>query len=91
VGPANVDNFTGGDLRYGFNTTPEERAEILQPIRPRCQNDYGNPTASQILLVAKICVQRDKHVESAFGEVQQLSICFACPAGFLNRQTGVCG
>ena len=64
-------------------------AEVIQTVGGGLEDHDGDRSASQVLLISKVCVQGDQNVKNSFRKFQEFAVLFSSPARFLNGTTNV--
>jgi hypothetical protein len=61
-----------------------KRTQVVDAVASRNQNDYRNIESGDVLLLGKIAIYREKHVELGSSQSEQLAIPFAGPSHLGN-------
>ena len=86
---AHSNDFAGIDFLNGRKAGGEKLAEVIQTVGGGLEEHDGDRSASQVLLISKVCVQGDQNVKGSFRKFQEFAILFSSPARFLNGTTNV--
>ena len=89
LNPISQVDFAGIDFLNGRKAGGEKLAEVIQTVGGGLEDHDGDRSASQVLLILKVCVQGDQNVKNSFRKFQEFAILFSSPARFLNGTTNV--
>jgi hypothetical protein len=63
-----MDYLTRFDSRERCEALWNDRKEVLNPVRPRPNNQNRNSFCVQILLVGQVLVESQQHIEQRIGQ-----------------------
>jgi hypothetical protein len=64
----NADDLTRLDSRERSKALWNDRKEVLNPVRPRPNDQNGNSVCVQILLVGQVLVESQQDIEQRIGQ-----------------------
>src|SRR5258706_11680223 len=81
---ADLNHISGLDFLEGQNARREVLPEVLQTIGRRLENYNRDSAAGKVMLVAEICIHRNRDIKSSFRQPQKFAVPLPRPARLLN-------